>query len=799
MAANQREGIATTQPFHPDNYPGRIRKHTQLRLPIGRKTDPLAAFWLASKDADGSNELDSYAKMIVHKVQCGLCTRTLNKMDSHMGIPIQLHPVDIMQEERDRASAESLAANERAKVAADGSSSSGANEKNNNVNKTSSSEETYSPIVNIAAPNLNSAWVAQSRNPAARKRLRAKLLPGGYYLCIHCRNCLDHVIGDLYWQNGDKNDKGEEVWYHLTNRFKRGALSIWQYNYSLGRFVDKDGTKHQFSERIVLPFVPAHEKSANNEVFLQQMELICALPPGTLPRSAFGSTPNLANLPKPFMRVLSMLLRSSLEQLYKVGLTGDESEFGYALSNFNIFYYILADWTQSRPALRLAIMQRLQQWSRNPFAPEMRGIFDHWYDPIILGVMMGYGTRSFAGATGMKLLLQMMFNSDPTGEGIQTKDAPTYLRQLYNEGRNRKIIVQHLLLQSLVGTIGTPSEAVISKIGATYGLPDHTQTVNLMKELQSATSITGFQSDGERPGFWVLLGMQGDVDPRVEQQLIISSWTSLTRQVAKLYNTNVPLPHSAELEKLQQVRVEPAVERMAIAKIQREQAIKEERERHTGMPTAREHGQPRLSHHVCRYTACGKTFSSSGALFSHLCSAGVNPSSFYHVDHERYIIRIQSSKSNSSSSDSASNLIELKGDICPVCARHGDVRDHFIELGIAPIWTPEAWEEWNTRVNLSKLQVDQPQAEEHKEESSSSSLPVARQAAAGDCVICMDHKIDTVIVPCMHAAGCQGCMDIWNKSCPVCKGAVNFLMPLDLVTEDGAAPDLKIFFVNDEE
>jgi len=44
--------------------------------------------------------------------------------------------------------------------------------------------------------------------------------------------------------------------------------------------------------------------------------------------------------------------------------------------------------------------------------------------------------------------------------------------------------------------------------------------------------------------------------------------------------------------------------------------------------------------------------------------------------------------------------------------------------------------------------------------------------ADDDCRVCMNQKINTVMVPCGHRVCCEQCSKVVNKSCPICNAAV---------------------------
>ncbi len=41
----------------------------------------------------------------------------------------------------------------------------------------------------------------------------------------------------------------------------------------------------------------------------------------------------------------------------------------------------------------------------------------------------------------------------------------------------------------------------------------------------------------------------------------------------------------------------------------------------------------------------------------------------------------------------------------------------------------------------------------------------------GSCVVCMDKKVDSLILPCKHLCLCGDCGEL-VKECPVCRGAI---------------------------
>ncbi|KAK8880603.1 hypothetical protein M9Y10_003284 [Tritrichomonas musculus] len=50
------------------------------------------------------------------------------------------------------------------------------------------------------------------------------------------------------------------------------------------------------------------------------------------------------------------------------------------------------------------------------------------------------------------------------------------------------------------------------------------------------------------------------------------------------------------------------------------------------------------------------------------------------------------------------------------------------------------------------------------------------------CILCLENKADTIIMPCGHIGVCSKCLNNWfkgNKVCPICRNAGSYYNKID--------------------
>jgi len=537
-------------------------------------------------------------------------------------------------------------------------------------------------------------------------------------------------------------------------------------------------------------------------LFAQQVALICAdkFEKYTKPLNYYTQQTELDPIAfgKPFVRVVSMLLRTSLEQMLSYKLD-TKVEFAYALSTFQMILRVALHFVTSPNynALVIEIKKSLYAWSLNPFSPTTRKEFDNWFDPILLGMVVHYDTNSFRSATAMRILVQMMINHDPTDKMADIKDDATWLRQLYSEGRNAKIVKTYLFAQSLIKIIapGTPNETA-KNLDTRLCFPSIPTVEKLMCELELTKKIDGFQQNNDIPGFWSLLMLRGCIDQRADRTLIIATLKELRKNVSSLYETNLSKEQIAKLDIKFQAPVVAvrmsATDRQHAAELERDMQYAELKAKHIGFPLAKK-GRPTIGSAQCLYEKCMQKFSSGQALMSHLHAAGVDCDNGYHLKHQYWINR-----------NKDFDLTQVS--ICPACNdNYADCVTHFVELGIEPVWTEEKWQNMYD-IGQAKLEAQKEEALKAKTNEKEAevdkakvpdSIPVVKIALPGHCAVCMDAKIDTTIIPCGHACACLDCLDNLNE-CPVCREPKNFTIPLELAKADEESGNLKVYLASEE-
>jgi len=67
-----------------------------------------------------------------------------------------------------------------------------------------------------------------------------------------------------------------------------------------------------------------------------------------------------------------------------------------------------------------------------------------------------------------------------------------------------------------------------------------------------------------------------------------------------------------------------------------------------------------------------------------------------------------------------------------------------------------------------------------EDSSSKGKTAVGEVEKVEDCVICLDEKCNTIIMPCGHLTVCKGCAKSLHQKkqpCPICRGAIESLIP----------------------
>jgi hypothetical protein len=683
-------------------------------------------------------------------------------------------------------------------------------------------------------------------NPTDKIRLRAKMLPGGVFLCRECR-CRAESGDDPERSDGLKIvNNGKEIRVFVPPINKRNGINKFQQiGYRILQYVDAEGKKHDITDRFSIITDPTSTTTIKN--LLQQISLFMGYSVNEIHKHSdkVGDRDEKSyTWPKEeqdvfykklgtcITKVCSMLMRSCVESMMKTDGQVEIQEFTDSFYNFIMILRSTLALFIRYPLVKDIIAQKVILWSTNPFNANNRNQFDFFMDPIFAAALTGLPYTTIHRAIVLCLFNILTQNFKVEEKNMVKKDDVTYLRQLFNEGRNTKIIRSLLYCQSfanLIYTIGTqdtkldPSIAISKLIDNYGGYIPWSDCLTVWKDMKHCVkNIVSIEpkmiEENKQPvrtiGLWLHLGMETNLNQDNIQirKNIINAITYVNKNLDKWREQIIPPTILENIEKfnlqLMKVKRVTVVRREEELKKANDKRLEEAKKIHSGYPIPLPRsGRPCLQCLECRFPRCGRKFESTGALYRHLKDVLPDLRDNLHIEHERYVNDLnftpekvlENSKNsllaspkdsvleNSKNSLLASPLdsvLDMKLTECPVacCDQKGrkftpqELVDHFISLGISPFWVEG--------IELPKYTHEfQKGLEEVKEEAKVEPIKQFNLwENPGVCSICMDSECDIIILQCGHICTCNGCLIDWMKTnkdedddstCPACRNKIN--------------------------
>lgn len=703
----------------------------------------------------------------------------------NIGIALKLKATSITDEERQTQSVE---------------------DKLHNNHSKSNNEQKYYPMFPVNPKPTKSVMFDRECD-----RLSVEIVP--VYICVHCR------------RHGECGSKLAEKNYQYLRNFngnivvpsakERNIINKYmQRSCSIVRYVDSNGKIYSITDRFNIMKSPGEYE----DNLLQQLELI------TNPVK-FGEFEEyiehgnkkmfIAKLAYTIKKVIPTLLRAAEATMVKKGnhqnvreMQDFEPFFEYAL----IFVRAALHFITKYPEIKQKLIYSVYLWASNPFSQSAKQ-FDNWKDIIWIASLVGIPFATYRQSIIIKLFNIMLLNFPVTEERMAKKDKVTYLRQLFNEGRNNKLQREFLYSLAFAGMIGEEIQQNGAN-GFIKLLDDHScylpdkYLIKVWREMKyindNIKSIEPIENDKQnghhyQPGMWKHLGM-GDQDADIEQtkEEIFVFLDYARRYGIKMCNTQIPEYITSIIQTLSADHSH----RLMMSSISRNKKITQDEEKrikklrgiHKGdVPLDPIKGAPRLTELKCAFPKCGRKFKSIKLFKKHLKEAfGSEPGTpkFSTFEMHRMASNQASEFDPMGKHWDKHPLIEYfpnyqnmeispeyfkKNNItkCPVPHCHSkfsnckELCEHFARYGVSPFWYPG----WKPKLLPAN---NDPPIEKKLECVSSWENP-------GQCIVCLDSPCEYIIIPCGHVNMCSDCFDQWTTrkdTCPSCRIKIEHKIPL---------------------
>ncbi|AYV79335.1 MAG: RING finger domain protein [Faunusvirus sp.] len=749
-------------------------------------------------------------------LSCYCCKRHIGKTNEIMlGLPVTLVPTHIGDGERARQSEKDKEMNEKCKQRTD--------EEKDKIQQ-AKTENTYNPYKECDKPHAE--VVPATVADIGKHRLRAMMLPGQVYLCITCRN-----IGQVGGEHPDFKIKVP------TSDARNMVNKYTQSGFRCIRYLDEAGKNWNITDRLTIIL---DESQASEMNILSQFELFQGKQPGNMNKllTAHLDTEFYRELTISILKIVPMLMRSTTEAMMKTanGDVTEIQEFESAFYNYTMILRVALYFINRYPEMTLMVKKEIYKWNMNPFAPENRQLFDNYFDVIYASQLVGISFATIRQSVMMVLFNQLTYNFPCTDTQMGKKNKIEYLRQLFSEGRNRKMIRMILYCLSFTTSLRqyTPTELVKLLDANMSGLP-FDDVIKVWRDMlycntmiNSIEPITVKDKDKElstrQPGLWLHLGMEPKDSKDDDRQIRdhIFQFMVYVRQGVSVWQSQIlpdKLVNVINRIKDDSIKIQYNIKDRSqeLADIERKRKA-ELLETHKYYPKLDDKfGAPKISDRRCAY--CKRVFSSGDELMRHLrdtdpaflgsmhqchreCTGTNNV--FDEYSKNKYAHYKGTCKENIFTPE---YVLKHKITYCPSyqCDQKDrlftpeELIEHFAVLGIEPFWYPGRVVTDETHLDMKKL--DKTIKDEKTDEKSKVTIDISNYwKNPGLCVICLSAPCAVINRPCGHVSSCTDCSDTMHKenatpACVICREPVQQTLPLDIkyIKTDQSDP-INIFF-----
>ena len=735
--------------------------------------------------------------------------------DKNIGITCLMRPTDITEEERALQSIESKKHHEEMK-------------ENPGKPKNIDWYEPYPTVKNVtdSIKNLEEKEKEEEGEGEGEQeyRLNIEILP--FYICVDCR------------RNGQCGSSSEEDKLHPKFREtkfsvplpkERGIINKFkQRNAPIIRFIDNHENILTITDR--LSIIRTAEEAKNVEVnILQQLELfnnpakVHILETLMKDKKIDEFYNHLAYL---IRRVIPTLLRAASKMMVKGGkvevreMQEFEPSYEHSLVIIRAVIYLLTKYEKVREIL----MQDVYLWNANPFSKNAKDIFQNWMDVVWIGSLVGVPFSHIRYSVSIYLFNILAHNYAPTEEKMEKIDKKTYLRRVFNEGRNRNASHELLYTLAFSGMIyerirdyGYPGFENLMDTYSCY-LPEDCliQVWREMSYVNDNIDSLGPSKDESgtfKPGLFKHLGM-GSEESDIEETIThIFKFLDYARKYSLVMN-NKPLSEemvkqicSLDLSHIKKKFEQSAVKRHELLVQGENKRMENIRKTHQGSvpngltPLHPERGAYRIKDLQCAFPACGRQFNSIALFKKHLEEVynkkSYNPE-FSMVELHRIVCGTESDfeniynfgKHNSHPLSNYAQNMELTPEkirenkitkcpvpLCPYANANDkeftpdQLCDHFAQFGIMPFW----YKGWGPKFLVEKEVKEEIKDHKLSKEETKEIKPLNIWDNPGYCVICQENCCEEIILDCGHINLCHLCREAWTKikkECPSCRGYI---------------------------
>ena len=755
-------------------------------------------------------------------VKTGYDTSNIDINPFLLGAGVYCSPTDIPDEERERQSKEQIEYNKQ-KIAKQ------EHEQEQEQQQTSPVyENTYNPYPICGKPSS----VVTAPKDSDKKRLRVDMTRA--ILCMDCRN---------KGQSGGKNivTNGD-----IPALDVRNAINKWrQAGFKIAEFQSRELEesnytyhKEPITDRFTFYFGLGRFPMENimSQLCLFQSKLPKSLEHILKIRGA--TSEQFIKEGCQAMCVLFTLMRSATETMMKTNKEPGIQEFENAFTLYLRVVRIALQFLNDYPTLKDHIIRMVYKWNANPFSIEARSIFDHFLDVIFASSFVQVPFAIIRRSILLVTFEQTLLNFNMTQDRMDKKDMVTFLRQLFNEGRNTKTVRQLLYMIAFTGifrSIGNVSN-MIRTMDKHAGTLSWDKYIEVWKDMQycnsQVTSFEPIEQNNERlPGLWLHLGMEDPLitgaDDRQVREHIYKFLGLLLKNAGKWRQSHLPpdvdaaidrmgIQHRGESRKQQQSVVNRAEE---LSKAEQER-LEKEYVKHPGYPDLPYDGHLSMKCCQCLYSHCARKFKSATELSYHLRKCIPDFQDSYHKDH-RELIQMKGLTKQKVLEQNITQCPYIHCDVNHLIKSAQDLCDHLCVLGIHDFWTEEC------EIPIHPGFEPEPTLEDLLQDQAQSSNDINQGNdminvfdIPGFCVSCIDKPCDVMIVPCGHINMCNDCLNQWcqthngiidhygydsdsdddfnnnNNStpCPSCRGPIGGKIPLAMALDYLEMHDTHVFF-----
>ena len=761
---------------------------------------------------------ETYGRRLPHMI-CYLCGRHIDhkscENNIYLGIPVYAYPTEITQLEREGQSKQSIEYNKKLETGT--------------VTKNTSGLYNPFPKTTIYDPNIEEFVDGKSRS-----RLVPEIVP-----CFVCQKCR-RVGGRTNESHDEKiemapNKRVSEntKLFPPTMRERNMINPFKQHAYTIGIFKDNEGKRYDWNNRLTIVFTPGQAYKFHDN-WLEQLDLFQGEEHTRLQRllKEHSSTEFYIQLENSIRKTVLPLLRSTI-MLFMKKAEGkpdtpfDIQDFEDSLQQFLFVLRMPIYFLTKYPQVGLLLRQNIAIWNANPFSKDARKLFDGILDVNIASFLSGMDNKMIMRSLMMAMIGQILMNgkdmhkpniTEETKTGDKMSELRDYFKKLYNEGRNKSIILNNLITLAFTNCFRqmplSELEDYMDRRCCSIPWKDGKNGLDFLSIWKDVLAVKEVNSI---PALWNYLGMVQTID---EDKILDEIWNFITmvrNGIPTWVNTIIPENVKIKIKAMFSKTVEVSnsnnvKERLHELEIMRQKSLVDEYVKHQGYPSVDpETGDVSFPLKKCMY--CGKDFDSSQRLYSHVnkyCMTydwGRNewrkdPFDEFHVNHRYFVnemcIPFRAQNNDITDIELREKLINVMKDQmdengtlkCPYdrCDQKDrrftidEISDHFKALGISPFWYQGC--EMPTHTHLIPFYEEQVKVEK-KEHPDGNEPQQCSWENPGMCSFCLSSPVDGINIPCGHAETCQNCYDEWskrNKHCGTCRGIVRYRLPLAMDT-----------------